>query len=252
MISVECHDTVAVVRLARDVTNALNLRFVQTLSQTLEHLKNALDTRSLVLASTNDKFFSIGFDIPHLFELSEDEFRVYYQAYNRVCLDLYTLPKPTVAAITGHAIAGACILALCCDYRLIAEGRKLMGLNEVKLGVPVPFPGDRILFHLVGTRHAREIMEMGEFYPSEELLQMGVVDQVLSLEQVVPTAIEKAAALGALPQEPFAMIKRNRVGPVESEILAQLEAKEQAFVDLWYADETRERLKEAMEKYQAR
>jgi enoyl-CoA hydratase/carnithine racemase len=249
MISVEHHDTVAVVRLARDVTNALNLRFVQILSQTLERLKNHADTCSLVLASTNDKFFSIGFDIPHLFELSEEEFRTYYQAYNRVCLDLYTLPKPTVAAITGHAIAGACILTLCCDYRFIAEGRKLMGLNEVKLGVPVPFPGDRILHHLVGARHAREIMEMGEFYPSEGLLQMGVVDQMLPLEQVVPTAVEKAGALGALPQEAFATIKCNRVQPVEAQILAKLEEKERLFVEHWYTDETRARLKEAMAKY---
>jgi len=249
MISIEYQDTVAVAKLERGVTNALNLPLVEELAKILQTVKNAPDTHGLVLTSTNDKFFSIGFDIPRLFELDQEDFQTYYRAYNRVCLDLYTLPKPTVAAITGHAIAGACILALCCDYRFIAEGRKLMGLNEVKLGVPVPFPGDRILHRLVGARHAREIMELGEFYPSAELLQMGVVDQVLPLEQVVSTSIEKAGTLGTLPQEAFAMIKRNRVEPVEAEILAQLEKKEQSFIERWYSDETRARLKEAMEKY---
>ena len=74
-------------------------------------------------------------------------------------------------------------MALCCDYRFIAEGRKLMGLNEVKLGVPVPYLGDCILRHLVGARHARDIMDTGDFYHPEVLLQMGMVDQALPLEK---------------------------------------------------------------------
>lgn len=94
----------------------------------------------------------------------DDEGRSLAKLKNKLVayLALYTLPKPVVAAITGHAIAGGCILALCCDYRFISEGRKLMGLNEVKLGVPVPYLADRVLHALVGTRYAREIIESGE------------------------------------------------------------------------------------------
>jgi enoyl-CoA hydratase/carnithine racemase len=202
-----------------------------------------------VLGSSNDKFFSIGFDIPELFDLARKDFRVFYQAFNGVCMDLYTLPKPTIAAITGHAIAGGCILALCCDYRFIAEGRKLMGLNEIKLGIPVPYPGDCILRQVAGTRNAREIMSTGEFYHSEELLQIGMVDQVLPLDQVLPKAIEKAGLLGALPHEAFGMIKRNRVETVEAQVLAHLAEKEQFFIECWYSDEARVRLKEAIKKF---
>jgi enoyl-CoA hydratase/carnithine racemase len=205
--------------------------------------------QGLVLASSNDKFFSIGFDIPQLFELSREDFRVFYQALNRVCLDLYTLPRPTVAAITGHAIAGGCILTLCCDYRFMTEGRKLMGLNEIRLGVPVPYPADCILRHLVGLRNAREVMGSGEFYQPEELFQIGLVDQVLPLGQVLPKSVEKARFLGGMPREAFAMIKRNRVEMVEAEILARLEEKERFFMECWYSDEARGRLREAMEKF---
>jgi enoyl-CoA hydratase/carnithine racemase len=151
--------------------------------------------------------------------------------------------------MTGHAIAGGCILALCCDYRFIAEGRKLMGLNEIKLGVPVPYLADCVLRHVVGARHAREIVETGEFYGPDKLLQMGVVDQVMPLEQVLPKAIEKAASLGTLPQAAFALIKRNRVEMVEAHILAHLEEKERVFLERWYSPEARERLEEAMEKF---
>lgn len=249
MIRTEYHDRVAIVKLNRGVTNAIDLRLVKELSETLDGARHDPEVRSLVLSSANDRFFSIGFDIPQLFALSKEGFRAFYRTFNRACLDLFTLPKSTVAAITGHAIAGGCILALCCDYRLIADGRKLTGLNEIKLGVPVPYPADCILRQLVGVRYTREIMDSGEFYQPERLSQMGMVDEVLPLEQVLSRSIEKARSLGASSQEALAMIKRNRVEGVEAEILARLEEKEQLFIERWYSDEARRRLKETMDKF---
>jgi enoyl-CoA hydratase/carnithine racemase len=238
MVCVEYSDRVAILKLNRSVTNALNLQLVEELGETLRGVRHSPDVHSLVLASSNDKFFSIGFDIPQLFELTREDFHSFYQTFNRMCLDLYTLPKPTVAAITGHAIAGGCILALCCDYRLIAAGRKLMGLNEIKLGVPVPYLADRVLWQVVGVRYAREITD-----------RLGAVDQVLSSEQVLLKSVEKARLLGSLPQEAFAAIKRNRVEMVEAQVLAHLEEKEQFFIERWYSDEARKRLQEAMERF---
>jgi enoyl-CoA hydratase/carnithine racemase len=249
MIRVEHHDEVAIVKLDRDVTNAIDLQLVEELSETLQGVTHDPGVHSLVLGSSNERFFSIGFDIPQLFGLAKQDFKFFYQTFNRVCMDLYTLPKPTIAAITGHAIAGGCILALCCDYRFIARGRKLMGLNEIRLGVPVPYLADCVLRHIVGVRYARDITDIGEFYQPEESLQMGIVDQVLPLEQVLPKSIEKARLLGGSPQEAFAMIKRNRVERVEAQVLTRLEEKERFFVDRWYSDEARERLREAMEKF---
>jgi len=249
LIRTEYRDKVAILKLNRGITNALNLKLVNQLAENLQKVKDASDVHSLVLGSSNEKFFSIGFDIPELFELTRKDFEVFYRAFNRVCMDLHTLPKPTIAAITGHAIAGGCILALCCDYRFIAQGRKLMGLNEIKLGIPVPYPGDCILRQLAGTRNAREIMGAGEFYHPEELLQIGMVDQVLSLKRVLPKSIDKAKLLGALPHEAFRMIKRNCVEMVEAQVLAHLAEKEQFFIECWHSDEARERLREAIKKF---
>ncbi len=249
MIRIEHHGEVAIVKLDRGVTNTIDLQLVEELSETLQGVTHDPGVHSLVLGSSNERFFSIGFDIPQLFGLARQDFKFFYQTFNRVCMDLYTLPKPTIAAITGHAIAGGCILALCCDYRFIAQGRKLMGLNEIRLGVPVPYLADCVLRHIVGVRYARDIMDIGEFYQPEESLQMGIVDQVLPLEQVLPKSIEKARLLGGSPQEAFAMIKRNRVERVEAQVLTRLEEKERFFVDRWYSDEARERLREAMEKF---
>ena len=154
-----------------------------------------------------------------------------------------------MTAITGHATAGGCILALCCDYRIIADGRKLMGMNEIKLGVPVPYPIDCIFRQLVGFRTAREVSDSGDFYPPEKLIGMGMVDRILPVDQVLPESIEKARLLGSYPREAFAMIKRNRTETVEAQILARLREKEEYFTECWYSDQVRKRLKEAMEKF---
>jgi enoyl-CoA hydratase/carnithine racemase len=249
LIYIEHHDHVAVIKLNRGTINNINLQLVNTLSTALENITNDAHIHSLVLCSTNDKFFSIGLDIPELFGLGKKDFMFFYKKFNQLCLDLFTLPKPTVAALTGHAIAGGCILALCCDYRFIAEGRKLMGLNEIKLGVPVPYPADCILRNLISPHIAREVMYHGEFHQSDELLKMGLVDLVLPLEQVIPEAIEKAKLIGSSYFDAFSMIKRNRIEPIEQQIRKNLAERERYFVECWYSDVARKRLQEAAEKF---
>ncbi len=249
MILIEHYEQVSVIKLNRDVTNALNPTLIIKIGKILKTLKEDPGVHGIVLSSSNDKFLSIGLDIPELFDLSREDFKKFYHSFNQLCLNLYTFPKPIIAAITGHAIAGGCILALCCDYRFIAEGRKLMGLNEIKLGVPVPYPGDCILRQLVGFRHARDIMESGEFFEPDKLIQFGMADNVLPLDQVIPQSIEKAKLLGSFSQNVFQIIKRNRVEAVEAQILKHIEKKEQLFVDCWYSNETRQQLKAAMKKF---
>jgi Delta3-Delta2-enoyl-CoA isomerase len=249
MISTERRGNVCVVWLDRNITNAINMRCVEELGAMIQQLSNDPGVSAVVLSSSSAKFFSIGFDIPELYDQSREEFGAFYQAVNQMCLDLYALPKPTVAAITGHAIAGGCILTLCCDYRFIASGRKLIGLNEVKLGVPVPYPADRMLRELVGMRPAREIMEAGEFYEPERALALGLVDRVLTIERLVDEAVEMAAELGSLPGAAYAMIKANRVENIVAEVQAHGAEKERAFIERWYSDETRKLLREAIKKY---
>jgi enoyl-CoA hydratase/carnithine racemase len=248
-IHVQYVDQIAILALTKGVTNAIEGVLVDQLAVTLEVAENDPNVRGVVLASANDKFFSIGFDIPQLYQLPPDEFAIFYRAFNRLCLDLYTLPKPTAAAITGHATAGGCILALCCDYRMVAQGHKLMGLNEIKLGVPVPYVADRILRQLVGQRNARDIIDTGAFYNPEQSLDLGLIDQVLPLADVIPAAIEKVHGLGSHPSKAFAEIKRYHTGHVSQEAEPRLDETDRTFIDCWYTDKTRHHLREAMSKF---
>ncbi|MGA8179062.1 MAG: enoyl-CoA hydratase/isomerase family protein [Desulfobacterales bacterium] len=249
MVSVEHYGRVALVKLNNRVANALSPKVVHDLESILRRVNADDAVNGLVLASSNEKFFSIGFDIPELFEMNKDDFRGFYRLFNQMCMDLFTMPKPTVAAITGHAIAGGCILALCCDYRFIAKGHKLMGLNEVKLGLPVPYMPDRVLHALAGVRIAQEMMESGEFYPPEKAFEMGIVDKILPVEDVVKAALEHADTLGSLPKVGYGMIKQNRVEVIAESVMARQDQKETAFIGSWYSDEARERLQAAMKRF---
>lgn len=249
MTTVEQHGEIGVLTMNRGVTNALNLDFVEELHSIVKEVEDDETVRGLVLQSSNDKFFCIGFDIPQLISLPRDDFAHFYRSVSSMYLDLFALPKPTIAALTGHATAGGCILALACDYRYIAEGRKLMGLNEIKLGLPVPFIADLILRDLVGIRYSREIVEVGEFYAPDQTSEMGMVDEVLPLEQVRSAAREKLETIIEMPGQAYSMIKSNRVEGIVQEIRKLQETKESAFLDRWYAEDTRRLLKAAVSKF---
>lgn len=240
---------VGLLTLNRGTIHPLNLEFVHQLSEALAEMRDNEGLRSLMLTSANDKFFSIGFDLPTLLELSESDFRAFYHGYSELALELYTTPIPTLAMLTGHAIAGGCILALCCDYRTMAEGRTLIGLNEIKLGLPIPFVADRILRDLIGTRGARDVMEIGDFFSPEQAEQIGLVDRVIPLDQIREESLQMAEALGANPLDAYRLIKANRTRPVVGEIEARMHEEEQALLECWYSDTAQALLREAAEKF---
>jgi enoyl-CoA hydratase/carnithine racemase len=249
MITIDYVNTVAIVKLDRGVTNALNLDLVREMDGFLEEARWDRGICGLVLGSTSEKFFSIGFDIKAMYDLPRKDFEVYFKAFNRMCLSLYTLPKPTVAALTGHAIAGGCIMALCCDYRFMGEGKILMGLNEIRLGVPVPYPADCILRDIVGTRAAREITDVGAFHGPGQAIQTGLIDKVYPMGEVLDRSVETVRAIGSWPPGAFAVIKHNRTAEVERRIRTGWDEREQSFLDCWYSAEARGLLREAMKKF---
>jgi enoyl-CoA hydratase/carnithine racemase len=242
-------DSVRILKLNHGVTNALNGELLQDLMDGLEEVKAAAEISSLVLTSANDKFFSIGFDLPELFPQEASDFKEFFHRFNRICLDLYTLPKPTVAALTGHAVAGGFILASCCDYRFMAQGKKFCALNEIQIGVPVPYIADQILRQLVGDRAATEIMYTGALLPAEKALAVNFLDALVAPEELLKKALSKARTLGRLPRQAFQLIKTNRTSEIAAWGLEKLEEDIRTFLTMWYNEEARNLLKEALKKF---
>ncbi len=248
-VHLEHQQGTALVTLDRGATHAIDHQTVSDLLALLEQTAADEAVRGLLLGSANHKFFSIGFDIPRLLEMPAEEMGRFYHDFNSLCLRLYTFPKPTAASITGHAIAGGCILALCCDHRFIAEGRKLMGVNELKLGVPVPWLAQQVLAMVCGESTAQQVVETGDLYDAARLLELGLVDRVLPLEEVRPGALARVAELGALTQRAFTISKLNRVGDVAERFLRRREDRERAFLACWHSEEAQQLLREAAKKF---
>ncbi|NHJ02980.1 MAG: enoyl-CoA hydratase/isomerase family protein [Candidatus Heimdallarchaeota archaeon] len=250
MIDVLIQENIAIASLNRSRTNALNTALLNELQTTLSYFSADDNIRALVLTSSSDRFFSIGLDVPEVFDLSQSDFESFYRLFTQVCLDLFIFHKPVIAAIPGHATAGGCILALCCDYRYISQGKAVMGLNEIKLGVPVPYLADYILHSIVGTKDARSLMESGNFLPVEELARFGLVDEVINPpSELLKRAMEKAKEFCSYSPTAYTAIKYNRTNPIITRYTQTREEEVKLFVQCWYSDTARHVLKEIINKF---
>jgi enoyl-CoA hydratase/carnithine racemase len=245
-VQIESRGRVAIIRLNNGVTNALSPDLVDDLSSALTQVKG--EFQGIILAG-GAKFFCIGFDLPSLLKLDRTGMSRYFYTFNQVAFDLFTLPLPTACAIAGHAIAGGNILALTCDYRVAASGKKLIGLNEVRLGVPVPYLADLILRQLIGDRAATEILYHGKFLALSEAEKIGLVDEVVPQEELEDRAVEKIAELAALSREAFTTIKANRVDAIRLRYEKQSPSKNENFLDCWFSETTQALLAEAAQKF---
>ena len=245
-VNIETHDVVAILRLNNGVINAIGPELLDDLSAELKRIES--EFKGMVLAG-GEKFFCIGLDLPGLLPLGRSEMVEFYFKFMQVVLDLYTLPMPTACAINGHATAGGAIFALSSDFRFASSGRKFIGLNEVKIGLSVPYLTDLILRQVVGDRCATEMMFKGEFVEPEKALKIGLVDAVFSPEDLEEKAVAKIAELTALPPSGLTLIKKNRVKAVRSQYEDVRSTEANLFLDCWFNPSVQELLREAAKKF---
>jgi len=245
-VLLEHSESVATLRLKNGVINAISPQLVNDLGAALNECRNF--SKGLILTG-GSKFFSIGFDLPTLLPLGRNEIAEFYHRFNQAILDLFTLPVPTLCAISGHAIAGGTILALACDYRFAAQEKNLLGLNEIKLGLPVPHLADLMLRLIVAERAATEIVYCGEFITAADSRKIGLVDEICPSDILEARAVEKVVELAALPAPAFAQIKDSRVAEIRSQYMENHPAKTKGFLDCWFDPAVRVLLGEAAKKF---
>ncbi len=246
LAEIERFNNVALLRLRNGVTNAIGPDLLGDMSRCIEEVRKHY--KGMVLAG-GDKFFSMGLDLPLLVTFNRQQMADFWEAFNQIVLQLYTLPLPTACAICGHATAGGAILALTGDFRIAAEGRTLFGFNEVNIGVPVPYLADLIIRQMVGDRIATRMLFYGEFMESEPARDAGIFDEVITKNEVESRAVDKIAQLASMPQPAFGLIKQNRVEAVHSAFLNNYDAKKEAFLICWFQEAVQALLKKAAEKF---
>lgn len=197
MLKLIQHDRITEINLARPPVNALNLDLLRTLRKAVDD-SVAQGARGIVLSGAPG-LFSAGVDVPELIQGDRAAVREYWQAFFALCGTLAQIPIPIVAAITGHSPAGGAVLALFCDYRVMAEGPFKIGLNEVQVGLIVPDAIQLALRRVVGTYRAERLLVAGAMIDAAEALGCGFIDEVTGVDQVTTRALHWLGALLALP-----------------------------------------------------
>lgn len=204
------HDAqgIATLRLNRAPVNSLNLEFFTEFNQWLLWLGSDEATKAVVITSAIPLVYSAGLDINELHNPQPERMGKFWTAFQEMWLILNSFPKPLIAAVNGNAPAGGCIIAIACDYRVMARNPagapdKLfrIGLNETKLGIVAPPWVMAGYSYVLGHRKAERMLQLGETPTAEEALAIGLIDAVVEEDQVLATALKEAAKFAAIPNQ---------------------------------------------------
>lgn len=217
--------------------NALGTTVMETLIAGIEQA----GTAPLLLVGAGDAF-SAGLDLREVTGLDTAAMARFIDTLERLVAALYLHPAPTVACVNGHAIAGGCVVLLCCDHRVATtNARARIGLNEVAIGVQYP----PALFRMVRARLPQATFEQvvlgAALHDPATALRLGIVDEVADDPRAVATA--RLASLAAHPAAAYAAAKRAQRAPVVAYTDADRRRLADAIVPSWVADDTRARLR---------
>jgi Delta3-Delta2-enoyl-CoA isomerase len=241
-VGLQKRDGIATLSLNRGSVNALNAMVVDQFKALLKPLESDREVGAVVLTGSG-KFFSFGFDIPEFLAFSKEQFTDYLVNFTEFYTYLFMYPKPVVAALNGHTVAGGCMLALACDYRIMVSGKAKIALNEIGFGSSVFAGSTEMLRFWVGSSHATDILYSGTMYTAEEAKGIGLVHEVATEQEVVPAARRAASGLAAKSPPAFASIKSLLRDSTAREMRHRENDSIKEFVDIWYSEATWANLK---------
>ncbi|MFT3806674.1 enoyl-CoA hydratase/isomerase family protein [Arenimonas sp.] len=241
MIEVIRHGYIHELRMARPPVNALNDDLLGALIEAIEAAP-AHGARGLIL-SGGEKVFSGGMDVPYLLTLDRAGLKACWSRFFGAGRALARSPIPVVAAIAGHNPAGGCVLALCCDYRIMARGPFRIGLNETQVGLAVPDAIQFLLRRVVGPHRAERLVVAGAMVESEQALQYGMVDELTDAGEVVTRAVRWLEELLALPSGPMLATRALARADVIAALEGFAEPELEWFISGWDSPDTQAALK---------
>jgi enoyl-CoA hydratase/carnithine racemase len=236
MLGIIDHGAIREIRLARPPVNALNPELLGAVRDAV--LAAPADgVRGLIL-SGGPKVFSAGLDVPFLVGLDREALHAAWGVFFEAAQALAQSPIPVVAAIGGHSPAGGCVLALCCDYRVMARGPFRIGLNEVEVGLVVPEGIQHLMKRLVGPARAERLMVAGAMVESEQALALGMVDQLAEPDEVAQHAREWLEALLAKPSKAMLATREIARADLRQALTDPQRIRLDHFLDAWFEPET--------------
>jgi enoyl-CoA hydratase len=238
MLERDLKDGILTLRLAHGKASAMDLDLCESLRAEVESVAERDEVRAVILTGTGS-IFSAGVDLPRLIGAGGDYVSRFVEALAGTIRALFTFPRPLIAAINGHAIAGGAIMAFAADYRLMSAGR--IGVPELLVGVPFPPLALEVVRFAIPPQHLQAMVYLARTIEADAALEIGIIDEVVAPDDLLPRARAIAAQLGAIPREAFAMAKRQIREPF-------LHPEEVDVGPFWSSGETHRRIREYLAK----
>ncbi|MCE7004318.1 enoyl-CoA hydratase/isomerase family protein [Kibdelosporangium philippinense] len=238
MIEVTDHDGVAILSLNHGPVNALDLEILTELPTALARVA---DARAVVLTGEG-RCFSAGVDLKRVIDGGAGYVQEFLPALSTAAFAWFTHPKPTVAAVNGHALAGGCVLGAAADVTLMSGGT--IGLTE--LGAGVPFPTVPLEIMRYACAAVSSLVLTAKTIGLAEAVSIGLVDQAVIPEELMSTALKHARKLAAVPADVYALSKKQLQQPAVQRIETLREQDDPGVTEIWGSPATRDFLAEFM------
>lgn len=246
-IRIERQGPVAVLRLDKARGNAIDEPLVEALLETAGQLAADEAVRGVLLASAHPKLFCPGLDLLSLIDYDRPALERFMTRFAEAVWSLYGLPKPVVAAVGGHAVAGGCILALTADHRVLRRGGVQMGLNEVRIGVPLPWSVSVLLRASVPPGSLCQVALLGRNFADDEALAVGLADDLAYAESFEELCLARLKELAEKDRHAFATTKAYLRGEALHAMKAHERARLGDFLDGWFSAPTQQRLRQMID-----
>jgi enoyl-CoA hydratase len=245
MIELTARGPIAVLEMRHGKANALDVELCDALTDRLDECLAA--STAAVVITGHGRMFSAGVDLLRLLDGGAPYARLLIPSLCRALERLLDYPKPVVAAVNGHAIAGGCVIACGADYRIMAAEGATIGVPELLVGVPLP----TVAVELVRTavpQHAQRLIYDGRILSADEAAARGVVDEVAAPAALLDAAVGAAEVLASRPPDAFAITKRQLRAPALARVVESRAGLDRAVEDLWCADSTLHAIRRYVER----
>jgi enoyl-CoA hydratase/carnithine racemase len=248
VVRLEKQDAVGHIVLDRPPANSYDLGFMNDLDAAIEEARRDDAVKAIVVRSGSEKFFSAGADVSFFAKNDVDGQGAFVLCANEAMGKLETVPKVVVAAINGHCLGGGLEIALCCDFRVAAEGSYKIGLPEVTLGLLPGTGGTQRLPRLIGRQKALDLMLRGATLSPQEAKDAGIVDEVVGAADLLTRVQERAMSYAQGPSYAIGQIKLAAVQGFGRPLAEGLAIEREALIRLFRSEDAREGITAFVEK----
>lgn len=248
-INVTIKDRLALITLNRGKSNAMDREMLTELTDMLHNINNDANIGGVIITG-REHFFSAGLDLIALYSYNEEEIRSFWNLFLDFTAKIVAFKKPMVAAINGHAPAGGCVIGLACDARVMAEGKYIIGLNEVPVGIIVPESIFQLYSFWLGKAHASRSLLEGKLFSPEEALSIGLVDELVNPASIMTAAERRIRKYMAMEPNTWQQSKLN----IRKELITATAADQSASLEIllaqWWSPSSRNLLKMIIDNLQ--